>query len=256
MQEMSRNVASSGTGESVTTIGAVAFTCRTRSIISRMFRAFSSTVVSRNTWRSASKISFGTPRQNTPPVSRSCQTSARPIVKTNAPASANASDEGLALLVGDPLLDLARLEPVVAEAAAGLGAGHAPGDEIEQRIRVVQPLRDAQLRRQQPCLAQERPQLAGEAGAEGDDEVVGLEERLRRRVSREDVVADQPVEVVELSPVGREELGVGLVPGVRPELLRTDRVSRDQEADVPRPVRVGELALQRACRVPTVACRP
>ena len=30
MQEMSRNVASSGTGESVTTIGAVGLTCRTR----------------------------------------------------------------------------------------------------------------------------------------------------------------------------------------------------------------------------------
>ena len=84
---MSRKVALSGTGESVSTIGAPAFTSRISSTIRTTLASFSSTVVRRKTWRSESKMCRGTPRQKTPPVSRSCQTSASPMVKTKAPAS-------------------------------------------------------------------------------------------------------------------------------------------------------------------------
>ena len=91
MQETSRNVAISGTGDSVSTTGASGFIARQCSMICLMLAAFSSTELSRNTCRSASKISSGTPRQKTPPVSLSSQTSASPNVNTNAPAFANSS---------------------------------------------------------------------------------------------------------------------------------------------------------------------
>ena len=90
MQEIGRNVAFRGTGDSVTTIGAAGLTIRISSTRRAMFSSFSATVLSRETCRSASKTDSGIPRQNTPPVSRSSQTSASPSVNTNAPASASA----------------------------------------------------------------------------------------------------------------------------------------------------------------------
>src|SRR5581483_9162584 len=67
---------------------------------------------------------------------------------------------GPALGLGLPLRDLARLQPVVAEAAAGLLARRAPREEVEDREAVVQAGGDPDSLRGDAGLRQVPEQLA------------------------------------------------------------------------------------------------
>ena len=250
MQEMSRNVASSGTGESVTTIGAVALTCAHQ--VDHLEDVAGVLLHRRQPEHVAVGIEdlLRDAAPEHPARFAVLPDLGQADVKTNAPASANARRT--------PRAPPRRPTPGSRPTRGGRSGSPA---RSRNRSRTRRRNRGARMccsapsgmrsvRREQPGLAQERAQLAGEAGAESDDQVVRLEHRLQPGCVPGGC---SPGSAASKSSKCRRSAGKYFASALCQEcdqrLLRPDRAVADQEADVPGAVGVGDEVLRHPVAV-------